>query len=103
MKTVVMPILVLAFFSASFGSWQLLGRTNSLVLGGEYVVRRGEALQGNVYAFFAQVFVEDGASIAGRLVGVSSTLDLAGSVGGSVLAVGSDVTIRQTAQLAQQV
>jgi hypothetical protein len=103
MKTVAMPLLILAFFSASFGSWQILSRSNSFVVGGEYVVPRGQVLQGDLYAFFAQVFVEDGASVAGRLVGVSSTLDLAGSVGGRVLALSSDVTVRQSARLAANV
>jgi hypothetical protein len=103
MKTVALPILIVAFVSASFGSWQLFSRSNSFVVGGEYVIPRGHVLQGGLYAFFAQVFVEDGASITGRLVGVSSTLDLAGSVGGSVLALSSDVTVRQSARLAKKV
>jgi hypothetical protein len=99
MKLLSTPILILVLLSLSLTGWQLSAQPDTFVVGGAYVVRAGEVVRGNLQALFAQVTVEDGARVEGGITSLSSTLDLAGSVAGSVLAVESDVTIRATAQL----
>ena len=99
MKVVVITVVSLAFLGVLFAGLRVLDRPDAYVVGGTYVIRRGDVLRGNVRAFFAQVKVEDGARVAGRILAMSSTLDLAGGVGGEVMAVGSDVMVRQTATL----
>ncbi len=101
MKTVAAAILALFLVSAALAGWRMLSRSNMLMIGGQYTVPAGEVVHGNLRAFFAQLQIADGARVDGKIPAVSSTLDLAGSVGGSVLALGSDVTVRTTAQLAE--
>ena len=99
MKTIAMPIAILVFVSASFTGWHLSRQLGSWVVGGEYVVHTGEVVSGNLQALFAQVTLEEGARIEGRILSVSSALDLAGAVSGEIVAFGSDVQVRDTASL----
>ncbi len=101
MKLISMPIAILVFASALLAGWHLLTQRGSYVVGGEYVVHSGEVVNGNLEALFAQVTLEEGARVDGRIVAVSSALDLAGSVSGDILAIGSDIRVRETAQLMQ--
>jgi autotransporter adhesin len=101
MKTVAAVMLVLFLLSASVTGWRMFSRSDTFIVGGEYTIAATETLHGNLKALFAQVRLADGARVDGTITAVSSTLDLAGSVGGAVLAVGSDVTVRTTAQLAE--
>ncbi len=99
MKMIALPIAILLFASASFTGWRLSRQPGSWVVGGEYVVHSGELVSGNVQALFAQVTLEEGARIDGRILSVSSALDLAGTVSGEIVAFGSDVQVRDTASL----
>lgn len=99
MKLVALTMVVLVMLVSIMTGWRLLDRSDAYVVGGTYVIRSGEDVTGNVRALFAQVVVEKGARVTGRVLALSSTVDLAGGVGGEVLAVGSDVTVRQTATL----
>ena len=101
MKTVSAAILVLILIIASLIGWQSFLRSDTYIIGGEFVIPASEVIHGNLRALFAQVELSDGARIDGKITAVSSTLDLAGSVGGSIVALGSDVTVRATAQLAE--
>ncbi len=101
MKTVAAAILLLFFTSAALTGWRILSRSDTLVVGGQYTLPAGRVIHSNLKVFFAQVHIPDGARVDGQITAVSSTLELAGSVGGSVLAVSSDVTVRTTAQLAE--
>ncbi len=101
MKTVRAAILVLVLAFAVPVGWRLFSRSNTYVIGGEFTIPASQVIHGDVEALFAQVNLADGARVDGKITAVSSTLDLAGSVGGSVLAVASDVTVRSTAQLVQ--
>ena len=103
MKTISMSLLVLVVLSASLTGWQLLSPSGSYIIGGAYVIHGGKVVNGNLQAFFAQIILEDGARVEGRIVLVSSTLDVAGSVSGKILAVDSDITIRETARLNESV
>ena len=99
MKIISLPIIILVFVSASLTGWHLLTQRGGYVVGGEYVIRNGEVVSGNLEALFAQVTLEEGARVEGRIVSFSSALDLAGTVRGGILAIGSDITVREAAQL----
>ncbi len=101
MKAVSTPILLLVFLSISLTGWRASAQPATSVVGGEYVITAGQTVQGNLQVLFAQVILEPGARVEGTITAVSSTLDLAGSVGGSILMIESDVTVRATAQLAK--
>ncbi len=99
MKTVSAAVLVLFLASISFAGWRLFLGSDAFVIGGQVAIPANQVVHGNLQAVFAQIKLADGARVDGRITAVSSTLDLAGSVGGSVLAIGSDVTVRSTAEL----
>ena len=101
MKIIAMPILVLVFLSASLAGWGLAAGPDTFVVGGEYVLHSGEVVRGNLDAMFAQITLEEGSRVDGQILAVSSALDLQGSVGGGILGLGSDVTVRPTATLAE--
>ncbi len=99
MKTVSAVFLVLFLAIASLAGWRLVSQADTFVVGGEFVVPASQTIHGNLQALFAQVKLADGARVDGKITAISSTLDLAGSVGGSIVVVASDVTVRTTAQL----
>src|SRR5512135_2310039 len=99
MKAVSTPILLLVFLSMSLTGWRAYAQPATSVVGGEYVISAGQIVRGNLEVLFAQVILEPGARVEGTITAVSSTLDLAGSVGGGILMIESDVTVRATAQL----
>ena len=101
MKTVTAAILVLFLLSASLTGWQIFSQPDTYVIGGAYVVPASEVIHGDLRTLFAQVELAEGSRVDGKITAVSSTLDLAGDVSGSILAIGSDVTVRATAQLAE--
>lgn len=99
MKAVSAAILVLFLAIASLGSWRLISQADTFVVGGEYIIPASQTIHGNLQALFAQIKLAEGARVDGKITAISSTLDLAGSVGGAIVVVGSDVTVRTTAQL----
>ncbi len=99
MKTIFATVLLLVLVSAALAAPRLFSRSDVYVIGGSYVVRSGEAIPGDLRAVFAQVIVESGARVDGKITALSSTLDVAGSVAGSIRAIESDVTLRPTAWL----
>jgi len=101
MKALAAAILLVVFILTSLTDWRLYTQPDSVVVGGEYVIHRGEVVTGNVDAWFAQITLEDGARVQGQIRSLSSVLNLGGKVDGTILAVGSDVIVRATAELAQ--
>ena len=69
------------------------------VLGGSYHIHEGESLKENVRFYFAQVVVDKGASVDGKIFLFSSTLDLGGHVSEDIHALESDLTLRESAQV----
>ncbi len=67
------------------------------VIGGEYTLRAGETVHGNLLAVFAQVTIEAGARVDGDVIAHSSLVDLGGQVGRGINALESDVRLRDTA------
>ncbi len=70
-----------------------------VVLGGSYHIRQGESLKEDVRFYFAQVTVDEGASVDGKIFLFSSTLDLGGHVSKEIHALESDLTLRESAQV----
>ena len=101
MKITSTTVLALVLITASFTGWRLSAEPGAIVVGGEYTLHRGEVLNGDLRSLFAQVAIEDGACLNGRIVSISSTLDLSGAVTGEILGIDSDTSVRGTAQLSQ--
>jgi cytoskeletal protein CcmA (bactofilin family) len=99
MKTLCVSILIVAFLSGSLTGLQLFTRPDTYVIGGDYVVHRGEAVTGDLRTMFAQVTLEDGARIEGKILSVSSVLELAGTVRGEIVGIGSEIVVRNSAKL----
>lgn len=73
------------------------------ILGGTYHIGQNEPLKEDVNFYFAQVIVEEGASVDGHVFLFSSTLDLAGQVTGDIHAVESDLTLRESARVGGEI
>jgi len=72
----------------------------AFVVGGHYYVGPGQTLDEDVSFFFAQVTIDEGASVDGHVFLFSSALDLGGNVTDGIRGLESDVTVRETAQVA---
>lgn len=70
-----------------------------IVLGGHYHVGTGESLNTDTSFYFAQVTIDEGASVEGHVFLYSSTLDLRGRVAEDIHAFESDLTLRESAQV----
>ncbi len=99
MKIIASSVLAIILLSTTLAGWQTFAGPAITVIGGTYVIPRGAVLRGDLQAISTQIILEAGARVDGRITAVSSVLDIAGSVGGAVVAVQSDVILRQTAQL----
>lgn len=69
------------------------------ILGGHYRIGTGETLQEDASFYFAQVTIEEGASLDGHLFLFSSTLELGGHVSEDIYAFESDLTLRESARV----
>ena len=69
------------------------------VLGGHYHVGPGESLKEDINFYFAQVTVDEGASIDGHIFLFSSTLDLHGNVTEDIHSFESGLTLRENAHV----
>lgn len=102
-------IRALAFFSIAVALGSILCvpvsvlHSGETVLGGQYRVGRGENLDRDTSFYFAQVTIEEGASVEGHLFLYSSTLDLAGQVTEDIHAFESDLTLRESAHVEGEV
>jgi len=87
--------ILLAIFSVPF----MALHPGEFILGGHYHIGSGEALKENVSFYFAQVTVDEGASVNGHVFLFSSTLDLRGDVTEDIHAFESDLTLRESAHV----
>lgn len=101
MKTISAALAVLLLLWVSLAGWRLLSQPGAYIVGGSSVIHSGEVVDGDLVVVFADVTLEQGAHLNGRVLSVSSALDLAGGVNGDILAVASDLTPRATASLMQ--
>jgi len=66
------------------------------------VIHDGEAVNNNLNLIFAQVELERGGRVDGRIMSFSSAVDLNGEVANDILAIGSDINVEETAQLKEK-
>ena len=88
-----------AILIAALGAPLAMLQPGTLVVGGHYRIGTGETLQEDVRFYFAQVTIEEGASVDGQVFLFSSTLDLRGHVTEDIQAFESDLTLRETASV----
>ena len=71
----------------------------AVVVGGHFYVGPGQTLEEDVSFFFAQVTIDEGASVDGHIFMFSSALDLGGNVSNGIRGLESDLILRETAQI----
>jgi hypothetical protein len=102
-------IRILAFFSFAVilatALWSPLAvlHPGEIVLGGHYHLGAGDALGKDISFYFAQVTIEEGASVKGHVFLFSSTLDLRGNVTEDIHAFESDLTLRETSRVGGEI
>jgi len=69
------------------------------VLGGQYHITTDTPLDEDMNFYFAQVTIDEGASVNGHIFLYSSTLDLRGHVTEEIHAFESDLTMHETARV----
>lgn len=99
MKVFLLPWLILFVLVGSVFGLSVGFHRNICVVGGEYVIREGHAVSGDLISFFTQVTVEKGAFVNGSILSFSSTLDISGSVTGNISSLESDVKVRKSAEI----
>lgn len=99
MKTLLLSLSLLSFLSGVIMTAVAAAGRDTYVIGGEYTVHEGETIRGNLDLAFAQVTVEAGGRIEGRLRTISSAVKIYGSVGGTILSVESDIAVNESADL----
>jgi hypothetical protein len=72
---------------------------NIYIIGGEYVVHKGEIVHGNMGLAFAQVTLEEDSRIEGEILSFSSTLDGRGSITGNISSIESDIKLETPAKV----
>ena len=99
MKMILLPVAIFVLLALSLGGWWGFIHDNTYVIGGEYVINNGDIVKGDLNLIFAQVEMENGGRVDGRILSFSSALDLNGVVSGDILAIGSDIQVEKAAQL----
>jgi hypothetical protein len=74
---VVTVLAITALLASAVFSVFLMSHEALYVIGGEYNLSGGQSLKGNLYALFANVRVETGAQVQGRIYSFCSDLELA--------------------------
>jgi hypothetical protein len=70
-----------------------------MVVGGRYHLGPGEILKEDISFYFAQVTIDESASVDGHVFLYSSTLDLRGHVSEDIHAFESDLSVRESARV----
>jgi hypothetical protein len=99
MKIILLPLVIIMFLAALLTGALALIDHNSYIVGGEYVIREGETVQGNLSLFFAQVTLDKDSRLDGSILSFSSVVDVRGAVTGDISSVESEVNVQQSAQV----
>jgi hypothetical protein len=94
---------VAAVLLAGLGIPLMALKPGAFVVGGCHRIGAGELMEEDMSFFFAQVTVDEGASVDGHIFLFSSTLDLHGNVTEDIHAFESDLTLRESAQVRGEV
>jgi hypothetical protein len=97
---VILPLsgILLAQIIFSAGMFTISNH-NIFIIGGEYVVHKGEIVHGNLGLAFAQVTLEEDSRIEGEILSFSSTLDGRGSITGNISSIESDIKLETPAKV----
>ncbi len=99
MKIILLSLGILMFlFILTTGALNTFNH-NTYIIGGEYIVHKGEVVQGNLGTFFAQVILEKDARVDGALLSFSSSVEVCGNVTGNITSLESEVNVQQSAQV----
>jgi cytoskeletal protein CcmA (bactofilin family) len=74
-----------------------------VVFGNSYVLKSGDTLEGNVVVFGGSALIEEGAEVRGDLVLFGGSLDVTGTVRGSVVGAGGMIHLARTAVVTQDI
>jgi hypothetical protein len=99
MKIIILSICFLIFLLLLTGGVISALDNRTFVIGGEYIVPKGEIVQDNFELAFAQVTLEKDSLIKGDISSFSSTIDICGSVTGNISSIESDIELERTAKV----
>ncbi len=99
MKILLLSLCLLTLFPGTLMAALVAAGQDTYVIGGEFVVRDGQTIGGNLDLAFAQLTVEAGGRIDGGVRAVSSVVTIHGNVTGTILSIESDMDINETANL----
>ena len=78
-------LAMLSLITSILFSFFLVHHNALYVIGGEYVIPKGETLNGDVYALFADVTLEEGSRVGGSVYSLGSDVDVKGMISGDIL------------------
>lgn len=99
MKITALSFLLLIFLYLLINPITTLIDKNTYIIGGEYILHKGEVLRGNLVLAFAQVTLEEDSRIEGTIHSFSSAIDLGCTLTGDITSVESDVKIENSTNL----
>jgi hypothetical protein len=99
MKVILLPLVIFMFLVLlTTGTFNVINH-NTYIIGGEYVFREGEIINGNLAVLFAQVTLEKNTHVQGSIQSLSSTVDVRGTVTGNISSLESEIKVRNSAQI----
>lgn len=72
---------------------------DEVVLGGNYTLKSGETLDGNLFVIGGNATIEEGATLNGEIVVAGGNLSISGLVNGNIFATGGSVSLEETANI----
>jgi hypothetical protein len=81
---ILSSFMIAAFLLSAVFAIFVFNHGATYVVGGNYVLREGATLHGDLIALFAQVTVEQGARVDGDILALGSDLNAMGSVEGKI-------------------
>lgn len=87
MKSISFFAVISLITSVLFSAF-LIHHNALYIIGGEYVIPKGETLNGDMYALFANITLEEGARIKGNILSFGCETDVKGVIEGDTLTVG---------------
>jgi len=99
MKITTLSFLLLIFLFLLINPISALIDKNTYIIGGEYILHKGEVVKGNLVLAFAQVTLEEDSRIEGNIRSFSSAIDLGCTLTGDISSVESDIKIEESTNL----
>jgi len=99
MKTTSLAFLLLISLFLLIYPISALFDKNTYIIGGEYILHKGEVIRGNLVLAFAQVTLEEGSRIEGTIHSFSSAIDVGCTLTGDISSYESDIKIEESTNL----